>query len=273
MANTVYENFVIESLAKDLLTTSVNARSLMTIDSQLAENAGMIKTVNTYTYTGEAEALAAGVGSTANKRGSIAYVGKDYTVQMIQQAFDYTDEDVMKDGQIIDMMAKGATQVMANKLTADFYSALGAVDSNSVPLVGSTKFAKNGSIGYEAIVDAIADMNVEDESQLFLIISPEWKADIRKDADYKSAQMGEVVYNGQIGSVAGIPVIVSKALAGEDCAYLLTKEAVTCFMKQDVEVEQDRDADTRTNSVYLRTAYVVALTDATKARKIEESLV
>ena len=35
-------------------------------------------------------------------------------------------------------------------------------------------------------------------------------------------------------------------------------------MKKDVEVEQDRDADTRTNSIYLRTAYVCALVDATK---------
>ena len=35
-------------------------------------------------------------------------------------------------------------------------------------------------------------------------------------------------------------------------------------------VEQDRDADTRTNSVYLRTAYVVALVDATKIVKLSK---
>ena len=83
--------------------------------------------------------------------------------------------------------------------------------------------------------------------------------------------MGEVVYNGQVGTICGIPVIVSKALKTKNCAYLLTKEAITCFLKQDVEVEQDRNADTRKNSVYLRTYYVVALTDATKARKIVEA--
>ena len=114
-------------------------------------------------------------------------------------------------------------------------------------------------------------MNVEDESQLFLLISPAWKAAIRKDADYKSAQMGEVVYNGMIGTIAGIPVIVSKALTGKNKAYLMTKEAITCFMKKDVEVEQDRNPNTRVNDVYFRTAYVVAITDATKARRIEEA--
>ena len=74
-----------------------------------------------------------------------------------------------------------------------------------------------------------------------------------------------------VGTIAGIPVIVSKALKTKNCAYLMTKEAITCFMKQDVEVEQDRNADKRQNSVYLRTYYVVALTDATKARKIVEA--
>ena len=36
MANTVYANKVLESTAKDLLTTSINTRSLMTIDNELA---------------------------------------------------------------------------------------------------------------------------------------------------------------------------------------------------------------------------------------------
>lgn len=221
MANVVYSNAVIADKATELLTTKVNARSLMTIDTSLAETAGMKKTINTYTYSGEAEALAVGVGNTTNKRGSISYVGKDYTVLALQQAFDYYDEDAMKDDKIVGYMSDGATQVMANKLTADFYTALETTDgatSNPKELVGKTEFAKNSTISYSVIADAIGDMNVEDESQLFLIISPEWKANIRKDADYKNAQMGEVVYNGMVGTIAGIPVIVSKALKTKNCA-------------------------------------------------------
>ena len=42
-------------------------------------------------------------------------------------------------------------------------------------------------------------------------------------------------------------------------------------MKKDVEVEQDRDADKRKNSVYLRTAYIVAMVDATKICKVSKS--
>lgn len=264
MANTVYANKVLEAKAKDLLTTSINTRNLMSIDQELAENAGMTKTINTYTYAGEAEELAAGVGNTKAKRGNISYTSNDYTVKMVQQAFDYTDEDFMKDPSIVDNMLKGANQVMVNKMTSDFIT---QVKGSGVTL-GAT-FAKGKAIGYDAIVDAISALNVEDESQLFIVIPNAWKAALRKDADYKSARMGEVIYNGQVGIIAGIPVIATKALT--DRALVMSKEAVKLFMKKDVEIEQDRDADKRINSVYLRTAYVVALVDATKIAKITEA--
>ena len=258
MANTVYSNKVIEAKAKDLLTTTVNTRNLMTVDTDLTQNAGMIKTINVYTYSGTAEALAVGVGNTSTARGSIAYSGKDYTVNMVQQAFDYYDEDFMKDPTIVDNMLKGANQEMVNKMAADFVT-----EAEKATL--SQTFTA-GTFGYDTIVDAISKLNIEDESQIFIVIPNAWKADLRKDDDYKSARMGEVIYNGQVGTICGIPVIATKAL--EDAAYVMTKEAITLFMKQDVEVEQDRDPDKRQNSVYLRTAYVVALTDATKICEI-----
>ena len=254
MANTVYANKVIEAKAKDLLTTAVNTRNLMTVDNSLAAEAGMTKTINVYTYSGTAEELGAGEGNT--NRGSIAYVGNDYTVKMVQQAFDYQDEDFMKDNTIVDNMLKGANQVMVNKMTADFIGEC-AKASLSAP---------SATFGYDAIVDGIAKLNVEDESKLFVVIPNAWKADLRKDEDYKSARMGEVIYNGQVGTICGLPVIATNALT--DVAYVMSAEAVKLFMKKDVEVEQDRDADTRTNSVYLRTAYIVALVDATKICKI-----
>lgn len=266
MANTVYPNKVIEAKAKDILTTQINARSMMTIDSSLTQNAGMVKTINTYTYTGTAEEVAAGSGNST--RGSIAYVGKDYTVKMVQQAFDYLDEDFMKDPVIVDFGIKGATSVMTNKMTSDFYAAL-ATKSGASELVKGITFAKGKALSYDVIVDAISELNLEDESKIFIVIPNAWKASLRKDADYKSAQMGEVIYNGQVGTICGIPVIATKALT--DKAYVMTNEAVTLFLKKDVEVEQDRDADKRKNSVYLRDCYVCALTDATKACKITEA--
>lgn len=256
MANTVFANKVIEAKAKDLLTTAVNTRSLMTVDTSLAQSAGMTKTINTYTYSGAAEEVGVGEGNT--NRGSIAYVGTDYTVKTVQQTFDYYDEDFLKDPTIVDNMLKAATQVMTNKMTADY---LTEIAKATLAQTFTT------AIGYESIVDSISLLNVEDESGIFTLIPNGWKAALRKDADYKSARMGEVIYNGQVGTICGIPVIASKAPTE---AYTATKEAVTLFMKKEVEVEQTRDIEKRKNTVVLRTYYICALTDATKVCKVSK---
>lgn len=256
MANTVFNNKIIEAKAKDLLSTAVNTRNLMTVDSTLAADAGMTKTINVYAYTGEAEELAAGEGNST--RGAISYTPNDYTVKLIQQAFDYQDEDFMKDNTVVDNGLKLANQVMVNKMTSDFIAECGK----------ATLKHQITACGYEGIVDGIAKLNIEDESKLFVIIPNAWKAEIRKDEDYKAARMGEVVYNGQVGTVCGIPVIATNALT--DKAYVMSPEAVKLFLKKDVEVEQDRDADTRTNSIYLRAVYVCALVDATKVVELHK---
>ena len=257
MANVVYENKVLEAKAKDLLLTAINAKNFMTIDSELAQNAGMKKVINVYTYSGEAEELAVGEGN--GNRGSISYVPQEYEVKMVQQAFDYFDEDFMKDNTIVDNMLKGANQVMINKMTSDFVAEIAKANLK----------VTNASFGYDIIVDGISELNLEDEKDVFIVIPNTWKKDLRKDADYKAARQGEVVYSGQVGAIAGIPVIATKALT--DAAFVMTKEAVKLFMKKDVEVEQDRDADKRKNSVYLRESYVCALVDNTKICKITKA--
>lgn len=257
MANTVYANSVLEAKFKDLLLTAVNSRNFMTVDTSLTENAGMQKTINTYTYSGEAEEVAERTGN--SKTGSIACVPANYVVKVVQTKFDYTDEDYMKDPEVVDKLLKGANQVMVNKMTSDF---TGELQKASLS-VEAAKF------GYEAIVDGISKLNIEDESGLFDLYPNDWKAELRKDADYKSARMGEVVYNGQTGTVCGIPTIPTKALT--DASFVANKEAVTLFLKKDVEVEQERNADTRVNTVFLRAVYLMALTDATKVAKISKA--
>lgn len=253
MANTVYENSVIQAKAKDLLLTSLNTRNFMTVDTSLAEEAGMKKIVNTYTYSGEAEEVANGQGNSG--AGSIAVVPTEYEVKVVQQRFSYTDEEYMKDPLIVDKMLAGANQVMVNKMTSYFTDEVKKTTTKQT----ITKY------GYEAIVDGISALNIEDESTLFNLYPNAWKAELRKDDDYKSARMGEVIYNGQTGTVAGLPTIPSKALTE---AYVGNKEAVTLFLKKDVEVEQEREANERRNWVYLRQVYLVALTDATKMAQL-----
>ena len=255
MANTIFDNKIIEAKAKDLLTTAINTRALMTVDTSLAETAGMTKTINVYTYTGEAEELANGEGNSV--RGSLSFVGNDYKVKRVQANFDYTDDDFMMDNTVVDNGVAGATAILKNKMTADFYAEC-----------AKASLKVTAPLGYDAIVDAIAELNVEDESKIFVVIPNDAKAALRKDPDYIAARQGEVVYSGQVGTICGIPVVASKAA---DAAYVMTPEAVKLFMKKDVNAGTERDEDTTVNSVYIRAYYIAALVDATKICKIAEA--
>lgn len=253
MAHTLYENKVIEAKATDLLTTSINARNLMTIDNSLAEGEGLTKVINVYSYTGSVEKLADGAKNSA--RGALSFVPHEYKVQRAQHTFDYTDSQFMTDNKVVDLSLKGANEILTNEMTADFYD----------ECAKATKKVE-GALSYNAIVDAISEVGLENETNLFVVIPNAAKADLRKDEDYKNARMGEVIYGGQVGTIAGIPVIATKALTGE--AYVMTNEAVKLFMKKDVEVEQDRDVETKTNTVVLSTYYVCALVDDSKICRI-----
>ncbi len=256
MANTVYQNFVLESKLEDLLATRLDTKTLMTIDNSLAETAGMIKKINTYTYAGGVERLAKGAKNTV--RGALTYTTEQYEVSVAQQVYDYHDEEFMQDPHVLDMGMSGAATTMVNDMTSDFYREIAKATLTQT-------YAD--TITYDTIVDAIQLMNLEDESGLFLLIGTDLKADIRKDPDFKAKQLGQIIADGAIGTISGVPVIVSKEVPA-DTAYLATREAVTLFTKKSSEVEQERDGEARKNTVIMRKVNLVALTDATKVVKI-----
>jgi hypothetical protein len=163
----------------------------------------------------------------------------------------------MKDHTVVDNGVSGATAILKNKMNADFFAEC-----------AKASLSVSGPVAYDTIVDAIQKLNLEDESKIFVVIPNEKKAELRKDEDYKTARMGEVIYGGQVGTVCGIPVIASNAA---DDAYVMTPEAVKLFMKKDVSAGTERDEDTTVNSVYIRAYYIAALVDATKICKITEA--
>ena len=255
MAHQVYENVVISNKINDILATAINLNNYLTIDNTLAENAGMTKKVITYTSTGSVEDLGMGEGNKTSLE--VKKAETEYTVKTFQGKFSFYDEEEMTDGMVVDTGLKHSADNMINKFTelavAEYAKATLAVSASAW--------------SFDVVVDAIAKMNVEDEAGLFLLISPEDKAGFRKALKDDLSYSEGFVRPGYIGTVCGVPVIVSKAIpAGE--AYLASKEAITTFIKKDTETEYERDADIRNNTYWVRKVAVVALTDATKVVKI-----
>ena len=255
MAHQVYENVIISNKMNDILTTKVNLNNYMTIDTSLAESAGMKKKVITRTSTSCVEALGMGQGNT--KSLEVQKTEAEYEVKTYQGKFAFYDEEEMTDNLIVDKGLNDSADDMTNTFTA---LAIAEYDK-------ATKSVSAASWSFDAVVDAIAEMNLESEDGLFMLISPADKAAIRKALKDDLKYSEGYVRTGYIGSVCGVPVIVSKACAA-GTAYLATKEAVTVFIKKDTETEYERDADTRNNSYWVRKVGVVALTDANKVCKI-----
>jgi hypothetical protein len=255
MAFVGYENRVIENKMTDLVNSNIDVNALFTRDDSLAEAAGLKKIVNKYTYTGEVEELAKGAKNTTI--GSVAYTPVEYTVKRYQQTFEYNDMDVMQDPYLLDVATKGASDVMSNDIRAQYFGELAKI-SKTHPYT---------ELNYDAIVDALAEINREVESDMFCIMGLDGRAAIRKDADYKASRQGEILYTGQFGTVSGLPVLFSK-LVPADAVYITAKDQVKFFVKKDGSVEQDRDIETKDNTVVYERHGVMALVDETKSIKL-----
>lgn len=255
MAHSVYENIVLTNKINDILATQVNLNNYMTIDNSLAEGAGMKKVINTYTSTGAVEELAMGEGNTDEIE--VSFTPVEYEVKTYQGKFAFYDEQEMTDPMIVDTGLKHSADQMTNK----FIELAIAEYGNATLTVEATAW------DFDVVVDAIARMNLEDEAGLFLLINPGAQAGFRKALKDNLSYAEGFVRTGYIGSVCGVPVIISKAVPANE-AYLATKEAITVFIKKEAETEYERDADTRHNKYWVRKFGIVALTDASKVVKI-----
>lgn len=257
MAHTIYENQVLENKIESLLATAIDMNAYMTIDNSLTHDAGMKKAVNVYTAAGNVEDLAMGEGNSGEIE--VSFTTREYEVATTQGKFSYFDEQEMKDPMIVEVGLKAVAEKMTNDLTTKAIAEFEKTENIAY-------YNSGEGITFGDVVDAIAKLNTEDESGLFLLINPEEKAQMRKSLGEELKYTEGFARTGYIGTVCGVPVIVSKAVPATH-AFLATKDAVTCFVKKGSEIEQERDADIRKNDVYARKVMLVALTDESKVIK------
>lgn len=255
MANQVYENVVLANKIEDILTTAVDLTSYMTVDTSMTQEAGMKKKINTYKAVGEVEELAMGEGNTQDIEST--FTTKEYEVKTVQGRFQYFDEQAMTDPMVVQTGLEGIAKTMINDFTK---KAVAEFDK-------ATLTVQRSDFTFTDIVDAIAKLNTENEDGLFILVGVADLANFRKELKDDLKYNEAFVRTGYVGSVCGVPVIVTKAITNGNI-YLASKEAVTLFIKKDTEVEQERDANVRNNKVYIRKVAVVALTDENKVVKL-----
>lgn len=257
MANQVYDNFFLSNEVEDQFNSHLNLEQFCTVDNGLVGVAGMKRIIHTYRATDGTEKLTIGKGNT--KSIEVSYTPVEYEIALAQNRFMWNDEHAMTDEMLVPTGMKHAGTDMFNTVQGDIYGEF-AKTNVEVP---------TAAFDFDAFVDAVSALNIENDEEvnIFAFVCPKDKGKIRKALKDDLKYVEAFAKTGYIGTVAGVN-LYTKADATEGTIIVATKEAVTIFNKKGVEMEQERDANTRVNSAYSRKYYVVALTDESKAVKI-----
>lgn len=256
MAHKIYDNFYLSNEVEDQFNSHLDLLQFCNIDNSLVGNAGMKRKINVYTATNGTEKLTMGAGNT--KSIEVSYAEKEYEVLMAQNRFDYFDEQAMIDPMLVPVGTRHMGTDMFNTVNGEIFAEF----KKATLSVAATAF------NFDAFVDAMAKLNTENEPNTFAFVHPEDMAKVRKALKDDLKYVSEFSKNAYVGTVGcGTNLYLKKdATPGE--IIMATREAVTLFNKKGVEIEQERDANIRKNSIWSRKYYLAALTDATKAVKI-----
>ena len=256
MAHKIYENFYLSNEVEDQYNSHLDLQSFCNIDNSLVGEAGMIRKINVYQATDGTEVLAMGEGN--SKSIDVTFAEKEYEILMAQNRFDYYDEQAMTDPMLVPVGTRHMGTDMFNHVNADIFA----------EFKKATLSVAASAPNFDAFVDAMAKLNTENEPDTFAFVHPEDMAKVRKALKDDLKYVSEFSKNGYVGTVGcGTSLYLKKdATPGE--IIVATRDAVTLFNKKGVEIEQERDANVRKNSIWSRKYYLAALTDATKAVKI-----
>lgn len=251
MAHSLYQNIAIKAKLEDLYTTKMDLNPFITTDYTLTAQAGDKIQINAYTATGDVQDLAMGVGNSTNIE--VSYTPNTYTVGVTQGRLQYYDEQVNKDPKVIDVGVAGVVAKMTNNITGKIITEFG----------NATLTSSFATPGFDAVVDGLSVLNLEDNSGLFILMNVKTANAFKKALNDDLKYVEAFVRTGYIGHVAGIPIYVTKACPN-DKFFIAHREAVTNFVKRGTEIEYDRNPNTRLNEYFMRKTQVIALTDATK---------
>ena len=256
MSHRIYDNFYLSNEVEDQYNSHLDLQQFCVVDNSLVGTAGMKRKINVYTATDGTEKLAMGAGN--SKSIEVSYAEKEYEILMAQNRFDYFDEQEMIDPMLVPVGTRHMGTDMYNTVNADIFAEF----KKASLTVAAAAF------NFDAFVDAMAKLNVENEPATFAFVCPEDMAKIRKAMKDDLKYVTEFSKNGYVGTIGcGTNLFLKKdATPGE--IIVATRDAVTLFNKKGVEIEQERDANIRKNSIWSRKYYLAALTDATKAVKI-----
>lgn len=283
---TKVEDMIVPEVMGKMISAKLEKKILVSkiakVDNTLQGRAGDTVTVPQYKYIGDANDVGEGVDCETSK---LETSSVQFTIKKIKKGVAITDESILCGyGDPLGESERQLALAMANKIDNDCVDVLMTEDdgeNGGVTLV--YKPTTKAQIKYAGVVDAIDLFEEEVTSEKVMYIHPKQMTQLRKDADFISADKydNNVVLEGEIGKIAGTRIVRSKkvktvTVGGDTCyACPIVKlnndseteadaPALTVYLKRDIKVEKDRIAKKDITDIYASKYYGVALTNTSK---------
>lgn len=245
------------------------------LDNSLVGVPGDTKTVPSWNFIGAAEDVAEGAEITTKK---LTASSTTFTVKKAMQSVGITQESI--NSGLGDPVGQAETQLaksIAVKLDADVLAVLLTATQKYTP-------ATLAKISYEGIVDAIAVLDEEENTDKVMFIAPAQRIAMIKDSNFidKNKYGNDVMVSGEIGMVGNTRIVVSKQIVKDasgnyvcpivqlepestDTDYSESElPAVTYFLKKDTSIDHEWFPKKQTHDITAAKYYGVALTNAAK---------
>lgn len=277
MAITKLANLINPQVMSEMISAKVEKKVAVIpfakVDTTLQGRAGNTITIPSFGYIGDSADVAEGTSIGAS---ALTTTDRQFTIKKIGKGVDLTDEALLSGyGDPVGEANRQLSMAISQKIDQDAIDAL---------YTGSLSFdGVSAKISYAGIVDAVDVFSEEYNSEKVIFIHSKQLSQLRKDADFTSADKyvngNYIAVNGEIGKIANCRVVVSNRVKEntEKTGYVNpivkinfdteTEEAtsaLTIFLKKGVSVETDRDIDKQVNMIRASEHYVVALTDESK---------
>lgn len=277
MAMTMMNNMINPEVMGDMIDAKISALLKITpyakVDTTLQGVPGDTKTVPSWNYIGDAVDVAEGVEVDLT---AMTAATTTFTIKKAMKAVGITQEAINSGlGNPVGQAEKQLAKAIAGKVDQDVLEAV--LTSSLISGDGSA------AISYAGIVDAVGVFDEEEMTDKVMFIAPAQVTELRKDADFVSADKydNKVMMSGEIGMIAGVRIIPSKKIVKADNVYTcpviklepasaeteMTEDelpAVTIFLKKDTQTDAEWYPRTQTHEITTAKYYGVALTNEAK---------
>lgn len=272
LANVINPEVMADMISAEL-PKALQVSKLYKVDRTLTGKAGNTITVPQWAYIGAASDLAEGVeGSITQMTAS----DKDYTVKKAVKNVELTDEALLS----------GYGDPKGEAVRQLKLSISDKIDNDGVALLTGIKKTDTGAqyveadgaaLTYDMVCEGLDKFSDEEQGgDKVLLVDAQGIKDLRKDTRFvdKYSDAGHAIMeSGVVGRIAGCEVVISNKLNPASGtvhkAYILKPQAITAFIKRDVNVESARNILTKTTTISADEHYVCAIEDMSKIAVVE----